>query len=311
MNLPLLCMLGHVATRRDLESTGLSRSQISALARGSDVRRPRRGTFVCRHLSEAEATAAAVGGRLDCVAVLARHAIWVGHTNGLHIRMPAHAGAASRHRLEQTRHALSATTLGVLGSRRLTVHWSSCTPPAIGRRLEVPVLFALRQAMTCLPPDDYLGAVESAIHLGQLTRAGLDELIGAAPARLGPLLSQLVPGAQSGYETIARLRLRRAGHAVEIQVPVRGVGHVDLLIDGVVVLEIDGREFHADTFETDRARDLGTEGAGLRTLRIAAVWVDTRWEEVLAVIERMVSDAKGGAARVKAEKRGRTGADSR
>jgi hypothetical protein len=116
-----------------------------------------------------------------------------------------------------------------------------------------------------------------------------------------------MPGAQSGYETKARLGFQRLGHSVEIQVTVPGVGHIDTLIDGVVDLEIDGRETHAETFEDDRDRDMGTELFGIRSLRIPASWIDTRWNRVVATVETMIEGARPGTS----SKRRRTPAENR
>lgn len=289
-----LCALGHVATRRDLENVGLDRRQIDAIAAAESVARVRKGLYVCRHLTRAERIAVDVGGRLDCVTVLARHKIWVGHTRGLHLRMPAKAGSHASARLDLAR-ALTAR-FPLLGSPRITPHWSVCAPPQRGARLEVPIVDALHEAMSCLPPDDVVAALESALHLRKISASELEQLMLDAPRRLHRVLRELTPGAQSGYETKARLRLRRLGHTVEIQVLVPGVGHLDTLVDGVVALEIDGRETHAETFEQDRDRDLGTEGSGIRCLRVPAVWIDTRWGEIVATVERMIAGAGGTRA---------------
>jgi very-short-patch-repair endonuclease len=286
-----LCAFGHVATRRDLQLLGMSRHELDALLKVGDVVRPRKGIYACRHLEHAECIAVMVGARLDCVTVLKRHKIWVGYEKGLHLRMPPDAGGHAWQRMKAIVAYYSARGLQVLGSRSISTHSRRCAPPAASSRLEVTVLDALRQAMDCLPPDDLIAALESALHLKKITGSELDQLIIDAPERLQSALVAVTPGAQSGYETKARLKLQRAGHRVEIQVPVPGVGHVDTVIDGVVALEIDGRENHEETFEIDRDRDVGTEIWGLRGLRIPAVWVDTRWDYVLAALERMIADA--------------------
>lgn len=287
-----LCSLGHVATRRDLDAWGVGRRELDSLLRAGSVIRPRKGVYACRHLNTPECIAVIVGARLDCVTVLRRHAIWVGHEKGVHLRMPTHAGPHAGERLKGVVNALASARRWVIDSGAICVHWATGAAPEIGNRLEVSVLDALRAAMSCLPPDDLIAALESALHLRKITTSELDQLIIDAPERLQQALASVTPGAQSGYETKARLKLQRRGHTVEIQVPVPGVGKVDLVVDGVVVLEIDGRETHAEAFEIDRDRDVGTELCGLRVLRIPAVWVDTRWDYVLAALERMVEDAR-------------------
>jgi hypothetical protein len=158
---------------------------------------------------------------------------------------------------------------------------------------------AMREAMRCLPRDDVVAALESALHLKEISSSELDQLMIEAPLRLRPALREVTPGAQSGYETKARLGFSRLGHRVEIQVHIPGVGHIDTLIDGVVNLEIDGRATHAETFEEDRDRDMGTELFGIRSLRIPAIWIDTRWDEVVAVVEKMIAGVR--RARTRAE----------
>ncbi|HWD61602.1 MAG TPA: hypothetical protein VG369_03835 [Humibacter sp.] len=167
------------------------------------------------------------------------------------------------------------------------VHWR----PTSGRdRLRVTVVQALEQAMACLPPDDVVAALESALYLKRITRNEFDRLIRDAPRRLRSVLAEAEPGAQSGPETHVRLRLRRAGYRVQPQVFIPGVGHVDNLIEDVLALETDGRAYHAETFEEDRRRDLGTEWIGIRTLRIPANYVFTEWEWVSETVARMVRD---------------------
>ncbi|CAA9401714.1 MAG: hypothetical protein AVDCRST_MAG35-943, partial [uncultured Quadrisphaera sp.] len=66
--------------------------------------------------------------------------------------------------------------------------------------------------------------------------------------------------AASGIESLARVELvealRSLGLTVEVQVGLRGVGAVDLLVDGWLVVELDGFAFHADraSYREDRRR---------------------------------------------------------
>lgn len=294
MTLTPLCALGHVATRPDLESVGLTRREIDAIRQAESVEHVRKGLYACRHLAYHEQIAVQIGARLDCVTVLARHKIWVGDTRGLHIRMPAKSGPHAGSRLTSVLTSFASGRLRLLGSRTLAVHWSTAAPPERAARLEVPIMDAMRAAMNCLPPDDVIAALESAVHLKKISSSELEQLMIEAPLRLQTVLRQVTPGAQSGYETKARLGFQRLGHRVEIQVSVPGVGHIDTLIDGVVDLEIDGRETHAESFYEDRDRDMGTELFGIRSLRVPAVWVDTRWDEVVAAVERMIEGARPG-----------------
>jgi very-short-patch-repair endonuclease len=146
--------------------------------------------------------------------------------------------------------------------------------------------------MRCLPPDDVIAALESAVFLRVISRAEFEDLRAHSPTRLRATLAQAEIGAQSGYETHARLRLRRAGFVVRSQVYVPGAGHLDNVIDDLVDLETDGREFHQDSFFDDRRRDLAVQWMGLRVLRIPATLVDTDWDYVEETVSRMVLDGR-------------------
>jgi very-short-patch-repair endonuclease len=77
-----------------------------------------------------------------------------------------------------------------------------------------------------------------------------------------------------------------AGLRVETQVYIDGVGWVDFLIEGRIVVEIDGLEFHLSPkqFAKDRQRDNAAAGHGLRTLRFTYDDVIRRPEHMIVAI---------------------------
>jgi very-short-patch-repair endonuclease len=64
-----------------------------------------------------------------------------------------------------------------------------------------------------------------------------------------------------------------------VQVVIRGVGRVDLLVEGRLIVELDGRETHHDdeAFERDRLRDVATAIDGYRSLRLSYRQVMYGW----------------------------------
>lgn len=78
--------------------------------------------------------------------------------------------------------------------------------------------------------------------------------------------------AESGPETLARLICRTFGVSVEPQVWINGVGRVDLVIDGWIIVECDSRGFHSgwERQESDRMRDLAAAARGYASLRPTA-----------------------------------------
>lgn len=274
--LTAMCHLGHLATVQQLRSLGATkRALASALADGW-VRRAARGIYVCHHIDGDLMRAAQVGGQVDCVTSLDRHSVWSGiEQPGLHLRVRPH-------------HHLKRPAPGSI------VHWSaphyrSSSP------LEVSHVDALLQAITCLPPNDALASVESALHKEFIDEDDFAQLILRAPERLHSILAKLDRGAQSGYETHTRLRLVHAGFRVRTQFKVPGAGHIDLLVNGCVGVETDGEKWHGpERFLPDRTKDISVEGNGIRVLRIARPHIFDSWPTTLATIRRMVNDAESG-----------------
>jgi very-short-patch-repair endonuclease len=272
-----LCSLGHVATTAELERAGLGRRERASLIPALAYK-PRRGVFACSHLDSLDRLAVSCRARLDCIAVLRAEGVWTGHYRGVHLRLT-----------RGDRHGAPRVQASV---KHAKLHWDRDRFPGTSRT-RVTVQEALFCAMRCLPAEDLMAAIESAVHLKKVSPAQALAVIRAAPRRLKAELASVDTRfrAQSGYETKVRLRLERAGHRVEPQFYVAGVGHLDNLVDEVVAVETDGAQ-HRDSLEEDHRRDLGTEAAGIRVLRIDPGLVDRNWELVLRVIERMIREAK-------------------
>lgn len=137
------------------------------------------------------------------------------------------------------------------------MHWRPLvrTPhPASG---SVEVFDALIQAIECQAPRDAVATVDSTLNLGLLGADDLDELFSHVGVRRRALRGLVDGRAEAGTETLVRLTLRALGARVEVQVRIRGVGRVDLLVDGWLVVECDSRAFHSSwaSQRDDRRRD--------------------------------------------------------
>ncbi|HEY9424129.1 MAG TPA: hypothetical protein VIP54_04955, partial [Microterricola sp.] len=128
--------------------------------------------------------ASSLGARLDCVSVLRENGIWAAEDYRLHVRVPAHGDAPNvQARFSDGVDALvrglgdgRADAPGEPSESRILrsdprwgieTHWGGddeclhCGPTAAS----VSVMAALRQAMSCLEPDDVIAALESALYL--------------------------------------------------------------------------------------------------------------------------------------------------
>ena len=133
-----------------------------------------------------------------------------------------------------------------------------------------PVLDVILHALRCRPPLEALVIAESAVVKRKLRR---EDLLSHLPGpRNGPfraLVRKIDPTAESPLETIARELFLGAGLRVEPQVHIEGVGRVDLLVEGGVIVELDGFDFHwtRSTFRKDRRRNNAGMLRGHLTLR--------------------------------------------
>lgn len=148
-----------------------------------------------------------------------------------------------------------------------------------------PPLLLLQHAFLSLPPERALAMLDSAIRLRHLRQADVPALLARLPERLHPVV-RATDRADSGTETITRYFLRRLGLRVEVLVPIDGLGDVDLLVEGRLIVELDGREFHdpAEAFANDRRRDLVAAVHRYRSLRFTWSQVLFGWEQVEAAV---------------------------
>ena len=266
-----LCNLGHIARTEQLRAAGYTRAEIAHALESGAVRRLQRGTYACGHLDGALLDAALMGGALTCVSVLREHEVWAGHDRRVHVQVSPRASTP--------------VPRGVRAHRELAGY--------SGTALRVAPLEALRQAMRCLDGEDAIAAMESALHKNLLSDAEVRRVGALAPRRLQSGIRQLVTTSESGNETIVRLRLAEVGHHVESHGHVPGLGHQDLVVDDCVGLEVDSEAWHGESERAeDTRRDLVSEGLGRRVLRIRPEHIHQSWPSTLAVIDRMVRDAR-------------------
>lgn len=149
-----------------------------------------------------------------------------------------------------------------------------------------PALLTVEHAFRSLPPEHALAVLDSALHHRHLQVRDLAALAAALPSRLRALPGAADARADSGIESIARHLLLLAGLAVVVHPVLPGIGEVDLLVEGRLVVELDGRQHHDDeeAFVRDRARDLAAARTRYRTLRFTWRQVLFEWASVEAAV---------------------------
>jgi very-short-patch-repair endonuclease len=155
----------------------------------------------------------------------------------------------------------------------------------------------LRQTLVdccrCLPTRQAVSVLDSALRQG---RVEVDELQQLAPGagrwarRIRHAVDLVDPAAQSVLESAARVLMVEGGlTGVESQIEVRAVGWVDFVVDGWLVVEVDGYAVHRDRFREDRRRDAELVRQGYVVLRFTYEDLERRPEWVLTVVSETLA----------------------
>lgn len=195
-----------------------------------------------------------MGGRLACVSEVARQGIFVLDASTLHVHHSPNA------------------VLGPKADRSARHHWGRLHRAPHPRAAAVELFDALLQAVRCQPPRATIAMLDSALNCGLLAPGDLDEFFDALPRRYRRLRSHLDPRAESGPESLVRLMLRSLGFGFDVQVEIDGVGRVDFVVAGWLIIECDSRAHHSDweAQRRDRRRDRAAAERGYATLRLIA-----------------------------------------
>ena len=261
---PRLVQLG-VLSAAQLLQLGWSRWEIERAVQLGTLLRLRSGWFAQPGASASVVSAVRQGGCLACASALRARGVWVPEGLGRgHVRFPRRAGK------------------------------SGCSPfggsHAVASAVD-DVETAFRCLLRCGSAEDVVVVADSLLHLRRATRAELTRWAEDAPARVRRLLDK-VDVAESGTETMVRLRLRALGIAVRTQVSIWEGMRVDLLIGDRLVIECDSREHHADwdQQQQDRARDRELAALGYLPLRLTYRQIHDDWPriaaDILAIVRR-------------------------
>ncbi|MFD5224653.1 DUF559 domain-containing protein [Microbacterium sp. NPDC058342] len=262
----LLSRFGGVARGTHLQQYGCTRWRLSdAVARGR-IRRVRPGVFALPSADRKLVLAAAHGGELTCADALRAHGVWVlpGEDDGVHVWL-GRAGRPHAHR-----------------DCGCVVHHS----PGTAKVGLAAVPTALIHAYRCLSEESFFAAYESAWNRRLLSASDRSRIRDALPRAATWMLDLARPDAQSGLESLLRFRLHLLGIRLDCQVGIPGVGRVDFVAAGRLIIEVDGRENHAgaERRHSDLRRDVAASALGYETLRFDYALVVHDWDAVVRAI---------------------------
>jgi hypothetical protein len=270
-----------VWTRAELRKSGLTSRAITTAVRAGRLVRARRDSYLSAEAPPQLVQALRIGGRLGCLSLLSLLGVFVFDASALHVHMER---GDSRMRSPYTRASpLPRVRDGVV------LHWHRFVGTPM--RGTVDIVDALVHAIRCQQPKHAIATLDSALHKGLVTPADVAEVFAALPSRFGVLRQFLDARSESGPESLVRLLLARLGYAVDLQVSFPGVGFVDLVVDGWLVVECDSKAHHSSWEQQlkDYRRDLRLAQLGYCVLRLTAEDILYREGDVLAALKGLLS----------------------
>lgn len=172
------------------------------------------------------------------------------------------------------------------------VHHAGLLLPPSRVQPVVALADVLIHALRCLSFAESLVMVECAVGRGDMTVGFLRQrLPGKRNGKARAVLDWVDTGSESLLETLARTYFRQAGITVQAQVYLERVGYVDLLLDGWLVVELDGRH-HAEWKQVQKDHRRNNESVlqgytALRYYYADVVYQPQKMvEQVLAVLRR-------------------------
>ncbi|KAB1664053.1 endonuclease domain-containing protein [Pseudoclavibacter sp. CFCC 13611] len=269
-----------VCTTATLARAGISRWQIRSLHADGTLTTVRTGWHAERNAESAVLAAVQAGGVLSGLhrLKLLADGIWLPPNSPPHMytHHPAHAQGWVGHR------------------------WPRLCSPDVQFGV-VPTIIALRHGLSDQPLEQAVAVVDSPARFCTLAKPQRNrQSLTLSPTDLFAELSRTPFGrrviaysdsaAESGLESIVRVLLTLAGHHVETQVVIARSQRIDLVVDEILAIEVDGRthDGHQRTLQ-DRAKEADIRAAGYRLARYSYPQIMQNWAGVYADILRLLT----------------------
>ena len=270
--LAALTDLGGAARWAELDRHGVTRGALRRACVTGLVHREARGLYVVDGAQQQPVTVAVrLNGVLSCGAAAEHHGLEVFGRPSIHV-----------------------TTVG---ARDVGRHGPVLHRAPVGERYgaarATPLRQTLRDCCRCLPVAQAVSVLDSAVRQGRVELAELATLVphsGTDRPAIRRAVRLVDPKAQSVLESAARvLLLIHDLGPVDSQVYVDQVGWVDFLVQGRLVIEVDGYAVHRDRFAEDRRRDAELLRQGFLVLRFTYRDLLRRPQWVVAVIRETLA----------------------
>lgn len=263
---------GGIARGRQLTAFGFTRRMLSDAVERGEIARLRPGVFVTGSAPLAARVAADHGGALTCAGALRHHGVWVLHDDESPHVWLGRAGRVHHERCQCVVHYRAGRMqLGVADAEQALIH-----------------------AFQCHGEEFFFCAFESAWNKRLIGAGARARIRKALPASDRWLVDFAHKDSESGLESLVRLRLHLLGITVRAQVQISGVGRVDFVIEGRVILEADGVEHHDVPRQRHRdlQRDAAASALGYESLHFDYAMIINDWPTVVAAIRAALGRAR-------------------
>lgn len=282
---------GGVMQRAALRRT-CSADRIQHLIESGALAQPRHGILMAEEPTTPEATALALGGNLTCVTLIKQRGYWTPRNSSTHVRLPKH----------RFHNAALHAFVPAAKLHHLRGHDLSTEPETLST--------VLRCAEQCCERDELIAIMESFLRGDTHSRTDIATAVASGRAKLRQAYRLVEFGADSGVETLVRVRLRELGIKVRTQVKLLE-WRVDLLIGEWLIVEVDGYSYHRDRdeFVRDRRKDRALMNAGYHVRRFSYDDVMFEWAKCAKELLKLIrankhlrpSNAKPVTRRVRRE----------
>lgn len=236
---------GSVARTQTILKAGFSDREIRNAAASGELCRLRHGVLALREAPRDFVTAVLGNGLLTCASGAPHRGLWLLHRPDKVHLLCRHGGPPNAvvHRGSLVPHG---TAEPVASTTDILIHGLRCLP---GVEAAVMVESAVRQGLTTLP------------YLRQ-------RLPGNRNGTARKVLDLVDGSADSPIEVVARVLFRAAGIHTQTQVGLPGIGFVDFLLEGFLIVEIDGgSHLEPRQVKKDRSRNNASTLSGYAVLR--------------------------------------------
>ncbi|WP_337003887.1 MULTISPECIES: DUF559 domain-containing protein [unclassified Microbacterium] len=256
-----------------LQKYGVTRRMRADAVRAGALHRVRTGVFAVPGVDAGLIEAAAHGGALTCRHALRLHGVWCLEEEG-----PVHVWLGGKGRAHHTEctcvvhHDAGRAGVGLAPLEEVLVH-----------------------VYRCAGDETFFAAPESALTQRSITAAARRRIRGRLPMRAHWLVDLARSDADSGLESLLRLRLHLRGITLDCQVRIPTVGRVDFVLDGRLILEADGKANHAGPSQRHRdlVRDAAASVLGYETLRFDYAQIVHAWPTVEAAVVAAIVRLRG------------------